>query len=158
MNKEEKKMPKEIEIKLKVSTDTEATASPWWMVIDPKQNFNTNSDGLRAIASMITGPFFSREAAEEYLKRRAYAFSDNARVYCDSGYHADQYNTAYKTEFQAVREATETERLPAYHEGKRVGCGTFQRKTGLYLNEQKVCKTCEDSDKNCPFPNTKEEF
>ena len=99
----EENMPESIEIKLKVSTDTEATASPWWMIIDPRQNMKVNSYGISNIAAMITGPFFSREEAEAHLEARRYAYSKNAGVYCDSGWRSRQYDTAYKTAYAAVR-------------------------------------------------------
>lgn len=78
---------KEIIDTLKPS-DCECTESPYWLLIDPRQNFSCDP---HAIASMITGPFFSRKDAEEYLKRRRYKYSKRAVVYCHSGYWSDKY-------------------------------------------------------------------
>ena len=70
------------------NADCEGTESPWWMVIDPRQMFRLD---VHSVNSMITGPFFSREDAAEYLNRRRYAFSKHARVYCASGYWSNKY-------------------------------------------------------------------
>ena len=85
-----------MKIQLEVSEENEGTSEPWWIIINPRQNFRTNDEGLYAIANMITGPFFSREEAQGHLDRRHYAFSKNARVFCHSGYWATQYKKAIK--------------------------------------------------------------
>ena len=75
---------------MKISEKNEGTAYPFWIIIDPRQNFNTGSQGLHNIANMITGVWFSREAAEEYLQSHRYNFGPHAKVYCHSGcYSAD---------------------------------------------------------------------
>lgn len=74
-----------MKIELEVSEKNEATRSPWWLIIDPKQNFKTHDDGIYNIASMITGPFFSREEAQKFLDLTYYNFSKNAKVFCHSG-------------------------------------------------------------------------
>ena len=83
-----------------VSTENEGTAAPWWLIIDPKQNFRTNIDGCHAIAHMISGPFFSREAAQRYLDNKRYNFGSNAIVYCHSGHYSHEYTEAYKKAFK----------------------------------------------------------
>lgn len=84
-----------MQIKINVDLDNpEGTESPWWIIIDPRQNFYVNEDGLHNIASMITGPFFSREKAQSHLDLRRYAFSKNAKVYCHSGYWSNEYKNA----------------------------------------------------------------
>ena len=88
-----------MKIELEISEKNEGTSDPWWIIIDPKQNFNTDDNGLYAIAGMITGPFFSRESAQEFLDRTRYNFSKNAHVYCHSGYYSDEYK-------EAIRKAT----------------------------------------------------
>ena len=94
-----------MKIELEVSREVEATRAPFWMIISPAQNFKTNDEGLYQIASMITGVFFSRESATEYLNRRRYAFGKGAKVFCFSGYHSDQYCNAYdKAESKAMKE------------------------------------------------------
>lgn len=82
--------------KITTSKDNEATAYPFWAIVDPQQNFNINPQGVHNIASMITGIWFSRESAEEHLKQRHYHFSKNAKVYCFSGYYSNEYSEAVK--------------------------------------------------------------
>ena len=71
-----------------LETDNEATESPYWLVLDPQQNMSCD---VHVLAGQITGPFFSREDAEEYLQRRRYDYSDRAVVYCCSGYYSQKY-------------------------------------------------------------------
>jgi len=74
--------------------NNEGTDSPWWLIIDPKQNFDVNERGVHSIAGMITGPFFSRFSAQSHLDSRRHAFSKNAKVYCHSGYYSFEYKNA----------------------------------------------------------------
>ena len=83
-------------IELEISEQNESTAYPWWMIIDPQQNFKTNNEGIHSIAHMITGPFFSRAEAEAELKVRRYAYGKNAKVFCDSGYNTIAYRNAIR--------------------------------------------------------------
>jgi hypothetical protein len=85
-----------IKVEVELSTENESTSYPWWIIIDPKQNFEVNENGLYSIASMITGPFFSREEAQEFLSRTHYNFSKNARVYCHSGCYSSRWVEAIK--------------------------------------------------------------
>ena len=71
------------------SSDNEGTRLPYWIIIDPKQNFDTNEDGIYKIASMITGVWFSRELAQKYLDNHRYNFGKNAVVYCHSGCYSE---------------------------------------------------------------------
>ena len=71
---------------IKLSEDCEATAYPFWIIIDPGQNFHVNSYGVENIAHMITGIWFSRDAAQSHLDHKRHRFSKNARVYCHSGH------------------------------------------------------------------------
>ena len=83
------------EITLEVDLEhPEGTDSPWWIIIDPRQNFKVDNQALHDISSMITGPFFSREAGEGHLEGRRYAFSKNAKVFCCSGYRSIHYKDA----------------------------------------------------------------
>lgn len=97
---------------LKVA-DNEGTESPYWLLIDPlpikdRLVFSTEDDPegsysadlddedavkriTNAIPNCITGPFFSREDAENYLKARQYGYSKEAYVYCHSGYWSHKY-------------------------------------------------------------------
>ena len=68
--------------------DNEATYAPYWIIIDPR--YATSRDPY-AIASAITGPFFSREEAEQYLQNREYAFGRTATVFCHSGEKSWRY-------------------------------------------------------------------
>jgi hypothetical protein len=70
------------------NVDNECTESPYWLILDPKQNMDCN---IHALASMITGPFFCREDAENHLIATKYNFSKRAKVYCNSGYHSAKY-------------------------------------------------------------------
>jgi len=86
-----------MEIKINVDTENnEGTESPWWLIIDPKQNFNVSNQGLHNIAGMITGPFFSRSSAQAHLDGRRYNFSANAKVFCHSGYWSYEYKNALR--------------------------------------------------------------
>jgi len=82
-----------MKIELEVSEKNEATESPWWIIIDPRQMFALD---CYTVASMITGPFFSREEAQEFLDRTRYNFSKHAVVYCHTGYYSDQYKQAIR--------------------------------------------------------------
>lgn len=49
-----------------------------YYILDPKQNMKCS---VEALASQITGPFFSRSSAEEYLNFNSHQFSMRALVY-----------------------------------------------------------------------------
>ena len=85
-----------MEIKEKIkSQDNESTAYPYWVIIDPRQNFSTGNGGLNSIASMTTGIFFSRKDAQEFLDATRYNFSKNARVYCHSGHNSKDWRELF---------------------------------------------------------------
>ncbi len=67
----------------------EATRSPYWVIIDPKQNLSLD---INIAASQISGIFFSRMDAEEYLRAHHYNYSSRATVYCMSGHYSEKYN------------------------------------------------------------------
>lgn len=77
-----------LKISLEVSEDNECTSTPWWIIIDPRQNMGLD---IHVAAQGVAGPFFSREEAEETLKRTQYNYSREAAVYCKSGYYTKQY-------------------------------------------------------------------
>jgi hypothetical protein len=91
------------------SADNEGTESPWWILIDPSQikgmiqgaaehgNNYSEERISSAIAFSVEGPFFSREDAEGYLKSRRYAYSEDAVVWCCSGYRSQKYKNFYRT-------------------------------------------------------------
>lgn len=82
-----------MKITVEVSELNESTSYPWWTIIDPDQMM---SPGCHKVASMITGPFFSRKSAEEFLSRTRYNFSKRAVVYCHSGCYSDEYIKSMK--------------------------------------------------------------
>ena len=74
-------------------TDNESTRSPYWLILDPRQMFRCD---VHELASMITGPFFSREDAQAHLDGRYYNFSKHAKVYCLSGCWSCKYDNLCK--------------------------------------------------------------
>jgi len=78
-----------MKIEINISDEVESTASPYWLILDPKQNMTVS---LYALASMITGPFFSRNEAERVLKDRSHHYSKRARVFCHTGCYTHQYD------------------------------------------------------------------
>ena len=70
----------------------EATAFPFWMIIDPRRvRMSPVDQRINEIASAVTGPFFSRESAEEFLFNTHYNFSTHATVYCMSGHNSHDW-------------------------------------------------------------------
>lgn len=67
---------------------SEGTAYPWWMIIDPVQMMRPD---VHSVARMITGPFFSRFAADQHLEAKRHRFSDRARVYCASAHMSPEW-------------------------------------------------------------------
>ena len=80
-----------MKIEIEISEKNEWARAPWWIIVDPRQNFHVGNEGMNNIAQMITGPFFSREEAEAELKNRRYDYSQSAAVYCKSGAYSGQY-------------------------------------------------------------------
>jgi hypothetical protein len=60
----------------------EATAHPWWGIV--------RRAGLGRY-DLMSGPFFSREAAEELRSVRIYHYGEKSLVYCFSGHESWQY-------------------------------------------------------------------
>lgn len=87
---------KTMKIEIEVSEKNEGTSSPWWAIIDPRQNFEIGERGVHNVAGMITGPFFSRESAENFLAATRYNFGRTAEVYCLSGCYSRQYDSALR--------------------------------------------------------------
>jgi len=82
-----------MKITLTLSERNEATAEPYWLILDPRQMLRIDPDML---ASMVTGPFFSRESAQLELDSHRYRYGKRAVVYCMSGYRSDDYRRAVK--------------------------------------------------------------
>jgi hypothetical protein len=70
------------------NADNEATRAPYWLILDPSQNMRCD---IHELANQISGPFFCREDAQEYLNNRRHHFSERARVYCHSGHFSRKY-------------------------------------------------------------------
>lgn len=81
----------DLKITLTVSDKNEGTRAPWWMIVDPRQNMRCD---LYEAASQITGPFFSRKEAQDFLDATRYNFSSRAKVYCHSGCYSRKYDSA----------------------------------------------------------------
>lgn len=69
----------------------ESTAYPYWIIIDPKMPLASMDHLIHLIARAVTGPFFSREAAQEHLTLANHHFSAHAKVYCASGHASWQW-------------------------------------------------------------------
>lgn len=93
-----------VKFEIEVSTLNEGTDSPYWLILDPRQMM---SACVESVASMITGPFFSREEAETHLKNRSHAFGKKAVVYCHSGYWAKQYKALWRTHKETTQPKSE---------------------------------------------------
>lgn len=90
-----------MKIEIEVSEEHEGSANPWWAIVDPKQNMSMD---IYTAAGQITGPFFSREEAQDFLTSTRYNFSSRAKVFCFSGYNSPQYRKAInEAEFQMNR-------------------------------------------------------
>lgn len=88
-------------ITLDVSENCESTAEPWWFIVDPVQNLRCS---VSVAARQITGPFFSREEGESFLRRASHHFTKRAIVWCASGCDARQYATAIREARRASAE------------------------------------------------------
>jgi len=80
-----------------LSNENEGTAYPYWVIIDVHSQLLSKKN-YDIAASFVTGIFFSRESAEEYLKRKSHHFTKNAVVYCMSGYGTDWEDLIRKSE------------------------------------------------------------
>lgn len=70
------------------SPDIEATAFPFWGIIEP-------SPATDRWIAFKAGPFFSRETATEYLRAHRYNYSPEAIVYCFSGQASTEWKNLY---------------------------------------------------------------
>ena len=75
------------------NANTEGTRAPYWVILDPSQNMACD---IHYLASQITGLFFSRQNAKNYLEAHRYNFSGRAHVYCLSGYRGTLYNNLWE--------------------------------------------------------------
>lgn len=79
---------------IKISDKNEGTSAPYWIIIDPKQNFSVGEQGIYNIAFMFSGVFFSRESAQAWLDCQKHNYSKHARVYCHSGHYSTEWREA----------------------------------------------------------------
>jgi hypothetical protein len=92
-----------MKVELEVSELNEGTGSPWWVIVDPKQMMRP--DPYQVMMGMITGPFFSRKDATDFLNAKRHRYSTKAVIYCASGRDSYQYDKAYKeAEQKAITE------------------------------------------------------
>lgn len=67
--------------------DGDGSAYPWWGIVDPRQILALKDGrGANDAAFMITGPWFSRGAAQGFLDATRYNFGPHAIVWCFSGH------------------------------------------------------------------------
>lgn len=71
--------------------DAEATAYPWWAIINPRQNMALGDRGVQAVADMVAGPFFDRAEAQAALDEAPHRYSRHAKVYCMSGHRSPSW-------------------------------------------------------------------
>jgi hypothetical protein len=95
-----------MKIEIDVTGDNEATAYPWWVIVNPTHVVNDppydHDDDVddstyvsdTTIAFSITGPFFSRDEAESALRRRHYDYHPDAAIWCLSGHETQVYRNA----------------------------------------------------------------
>lgn len=73
----------------------EASAHPWWFILDPRAivaRAMSVNEAINAVGrSVVTGPFFSRESASKFLKDTRYNFGKDAVVWCSSGCFSEDY-------------------------------------------------------------------
>ena len=61
------------------------TAEPFYVIIDPGQIMKPD---CYSTSGQVSGLFFSRKAAQDYLKARRHHFSDRAVTFAMSGHHS----------------------------------------------------------------------
>lgn len=71
------------------NADNEATRAPYWLILDPSQNMSCD---IHELAAQISGPFFCREDAQNYLDAKRHHYSNRTRVFCHSGHYSRKYN------------------------------------------------------------------
>jgi hypothetical protein len=74
--------------RITITGGNDCTNYPWWAIVDPRQMMKAS---VHDAAAMITGPFFSRAAAEQVLQARRYHFGKHAVVFCFSGHMSPDY-------------------------------------------------------------------
>lgn len=77
----EEKLQKAREILFAYGDENDGTAHPWWAVVKRSR---------MGEHSILAGPFFSRQRADEHYKAREYEYK-KAIVYCFSGHYSQHY-------------------------------------------------------------------
>lgn len=80
-----------MKLEIERSDRNDYTAYPYWLIIDPEQMMLPTT---AAVARMVTGPFFSREEAQEELHSNRHRYGKGANVYCLSGHATRVYRAA----------------------------------------------------------------
>ena len=70
------------------NADNEATAAPFWAIVDPSQNMSCD---IYAAAYQFTGIFFDRESATRYFNQHRHNYGEKANVFCFSGHASAEY-------------------------------------------------------------------
>lgn len=70
------------------SANAESTAAPWWAILDPGRSGKHTGTNL---SGAITGPFLTREAAEDFFEAGRYRFGPHAAVWCLSGHASPEW-------------------------------------------------------------------
>lgn len=69
--------------------NAEATEHPWWAILDTTDPIRKGA--IHQLANAVTGPFFSRESAQQALDNARHRYGDKAEVYCFSGYRSPDW-------------------------------------------------------------------
>lgn len=72
------------------------TSYPWWAVVDPRPGIVRRDEAVSQYALAITGPFFSRASANEYLAAHRYRHGTLAAVWCFSGHASHDYRSRHR--------------------------------------------------------------
>lgn len=91
----------------------EATDSPYWIVIDPSilNRRKKRKITFSEVACCIHGVFFSREEAEGWYLENAYNYSDEARIFCNSGWRSKKYKKLWEEARRIAQKETGNENL-----------------------------------------------
>lgn len=81
-----------MKVVLNVPREEEGCRYPYWLIIDPWQNMGCTVEG---VTDKLKGPFFCRGAAERYLSKHGYQFSERVKIVCLSGEDSLQYKNAF---------------------------------------------------------------
>lgn len=72
----------------------ENKVAPYWLIIDPRQMLKPSASVL---GSFLSGIFFDRASAQDYLNAKKYNFSNRAKVCCLEGNMSSVYSSAFES-------------------------------------------------------------